>query len=281
MPALLMIIATLFWGASFLFIKLALVEISPISFLFWRFLVATISMLPILLFSPITFDKEGVKQGIKLGIIQIGIMFLQTIGLETISASLSGFLTGFYIVFVLIIRFIIQKRMPSTMDVISSLICLGGLGLLTHSFKVTSGLGVLYTLGGAFCMALYIYALDAYSKANNSILLTFIQMVSLAAFPGILVLLPGNSLQIPTKLITWVSIIFCGICCSSVAFWLQNKAQKQLGAFKVSIILMLEPVFCTILAYFVLGEKLYTASYIGIAMILGSIAVINTRLKEV
>ncbi|OJW72282.1 MAG: hypothetical protein BGO68_06090 [Candidatus Amoebophilus sp. 36-38] len=280
MPTLLMIIAALFWGASFLLTKLALEEISPINFMFFRFIVAIISMLPTLVFPPIPFTKQVVKQGFILGIIQIGIMFLQIKGLETISASLSGFLSGFYIVFVLIIRFFIHKRMPHLIDILTCLICLGGLGLLTHSFEITNGIGVVYTLVCAFCMALYIYALDIYSGGNNPILLTFMQMISLAAFPGLLLLLPGISFQIPTKLITWIAIIFCGVCCSSIAFWLQNKAQKDLGPFKVSIILMLEPVFCTILSYFILKEQLYTESYIGIAMILGSITAINLRLKE-
>lgn len=279
MSTLLMVIATLFWGASFLLTKLALEEISAVNFMFLRFIVAIISMLPVLIFSRIKFTKQVIKQGLILGVIQIGIMFLQIIGLETISASLSGFLSGFYIVFVLIIRFFIQKRLPHITDIFTCSICLGGLALLTHSFELTDGIGVIYTLGCAFCMALYIYVLDVYSD-NDPILLTFMQMLSLAAFPGFLHLLPGISFKIPTNLITWVAIIFCGVCCSSIAFWLQNKAQKNLGAFKVSIILMLEPVFCTILSYFILGEKLYTESYIGIAMILGSIAVINLRLKQ-
>lgn len=280
MPILLMIIATLFWGASFLLTKLALVEISPITFMFLRFMVAIISMLPSLFFPPIPFTKQVVKHGLILGIIQVGIMFLQIKGLETISASLSGFLSGFYIVFALIIRFFIHKKMPYLIDILACLICLLGLGLLTHSFEIANTIGVIYTLGCAFCMALYIYALDIYSGNNSPILLTFMQMLSLAAFPGLLLLLPGISFQMPTKLITWIAIIFCGTCCSSIAFWLQNKAQKHLGPFKVSIILMLEPVFCTILSYFILREQFYTESYIGIAIILGSIAAINLRLRE-
>jgi drug/metabolite transporter (DMT)-like permease len=280
MPTLFMVIATLFWGASFLFIKLALQEISTASFIFLRFLIATASMVPILAFSSVKLDKRAIKQGTILGLLQLGIIFLQTLGLETISASLSGFLTGLYIVFVLAIQFITQRRMPSFIDIITSLACLGGLALLTHNFEITNGTGVLYTIGGAFAMALYIYALDAYSTNDDAILSTFIQMVSITGFSSMLFLSPGNSLQIPSKLITWVSIIFCGIFCSSISFWLQNKAQRHLGAFRVSIILMLEPIFCTIFACFILGDKLYAEAYIGIIMILASIAVINVRLKK-
>lgn len=281
MYTLLMMLASLFWGASLFFTKLALQDSPSTSFIFSRFVVATISMLPILIFYPLSLNRSTFKQGIMLGILQIGIMFLQTIGLETISASLSGFISGFYIVFILIIHFILHKQKPSIVDIMASLICLGGLGLLTHSFEATDIWGVIYTLGSALLVAAYIYALEAYSRDFNSITLTFLQMLSLAGFAGFLLLFPGNPLQIPSNLPTWVAILFCGICGSSISFWLHNKAQRKLGAFKVSIILMLEPVFSAIFAYFGLGEKLYTTSYIGIAMILVSITVINLRLKKV
>jgi drug/metabolite transporter (DMT)-like permease len=275
-----MILATAFWGAGFFLAKLALQEISSTAFLFFRYGVATISMLPILVFYPISLNKKLLKEGANLGLLQIGLMFTQTLGLETISASLSGFLTGFYIVFVLIIRFIINKQMPSVLDIVTSLICLGGLALLTHSFGQTDVLGVVYTLACALCMAIYIFVLDRYSTADNAFALTFLQMVSLVVFAGLVLVLTNSTFQLPSQLSTWMAIIFCGIGGSSLAYWLQNKAQRDLGAFKASVILMLEPVFGAIFAYFVLGEKLYLTSYIGIGLILGSLAIINWRLKE-
>jgi drug/metabolite transporter (DMT)-like permease len=279
MAFLQIIIATIFWGASFFFIKLALNEIPSTSFIFWRFLVGTLSITPLLLFSPVSINYKVIRQGIPLGMLQLGIILFQTLGLESISASLSAFLTGFYIVFVLIIRFIIKRRLPSLVDIVTSVSCILGLGLLTHSFSETDAYGILYTLIGALCMAFYIYLLDLY-VANSSMALTFIQMVTLAICSSLLLLLPGNTLQIPIKAQTWLSILFCGICCSTICFWLQNRAQRTLKAFKVSVILMLEPVLGTVFACLILDEKLYPASYIGIIMILGSIAVINLRLKK-
>jgi drug/metabolite transporter (DMT)-like permease len=279
MAFLQIIVATIFWGASFFFIKLALNEISSTSFIFWRFLVGTLSITPLLLFSPVSINYKVIKQGIHLGILQLGIILFQTLGLESVSASLSAFLTGFYIVFVLIIRFIVQRRLPSLVDIITSVSCILGLGLLTHSFSETDACGILYTLVGALFMAFYIYLLDLY-VANSSMALTFIQMVTLAICSSLLLFLPGNTLQIPIKAQTWLSILFCGICCSTICFWLQNRAQRTLKAFKVSVILMLEPVLGTVFACLILDEKLYPGSYMGIIMILGSIAVINLRLKQ-
>jgi drug/metabolite transporter (DMT)-like permease len=280
MPTLWMILATIFWGASFAIVKLALEDISVSSFLFLRFFIATVSMLPSFMFYKIPWKAAAVRQGFYLGVLQIALMFLQTWGLKTISSSLSGFLTGFSIVFVLAIRFIIRKQIPSLVDIVASIGCLAGLALFTHSLQLSLEPGIFYTLVSAFFIALHTYLLDKYAETSNTTVLTFMQMVSLGAFFGLSCLLPSNTLQLPSQGITWWYIIFCGILCSSVAFWLQAQAQKTLSAFKVSMLLMLEPVFATILGYLVLGEQLYPQSYIGVCLILASIWAINIRLKN-
>lgn len=279
MHTLLIIIATVVWGASFVWCKLALQDIHATAFLFFRFSLATISMLPSLVWYRVAFKRRAIIQGVNLGLLQVGTMFLQTLGLETISPSLSGFLTGFSIVFILVIRFIVRRRIPSFIDIGSSLACLIGLALLTHSYGLTWEPGVLYTLGCALFVALHVYALDAYLLTSNTTVLTFMQMLTLAVIAGLLSLLPGNGIQLPTQLLTWGAIVFCGIFCSSLAFWLQARSQRHLGAFMVSMFLMLEPVFATIFSYWVFGEVLYINFYIGAAIIMGSIAVINLRLK--
>ena len=75
--------------------------------------------------------------------------------------------------------------------------------------------------------------------------------------------------------------MFCGILCTSVALWLKARAQQHLEPFQVAMILMLEPVFTTIFAYGVLGEQLSTQAYIGMAMIIGAITIINARLQAI
>jgi len=149
MPTFLMILATIFWGASYLITKIALAEISTVSFLFFRYAVATGALFPLFLLHPISLNKQLIKQGIHLSLLQTMIMFTQTMGLVTISAALSSFVTGFYIVFGLLIRIIITKRIPDALDTLMSLLCLGGLGLLTNSFGTTDFVGVGYTFIGA------------------------------------------------------------------------------------------------------------------------------------
>ncbi len=276
-----MILATVFWGASYLITKWALQEISTVSFLFFRYAVASVSLVPLFLLHPISLNKQLIKQGIYLSLLQTIVMFGQTMGLATISASLSSFVTGFYIVFGLLIRFFVTKKLPDVFDMLTSAMCLGGLGLLTNSFGATDLVGVGYTFLGALFIAIYIYVLDRYVTPATAFTLTFLQMVGIMTSFGCVLLLQHDTFQFPHQLSTWGAIMLAGLGCSSLAHFLHAKAQPKLGAFKVSIILMLEPVFATLFAYWGLDERLYPMSFVGIGMILIAIAAINWRLKKI
>ena len=281
MAILYMIMVTAFWGGSFLFIKVALQHMSATTFIFLRFVIAALSMLPSLILYRIPLKQQTIIQGAQLGLLQAGVLFLQTLGLKTISPALSAFLTGFSIVFVLFIRFIMRRILPSIIDLFSSLLCLAGLALLTHSYGLCWEPGVLYTLCCALFLALHTCVLGEYSPTSNTTLLTFMQMLTLITFAGVASWLADNSIQLPTHLASWGSILFCGILCTSVASWLKAYAQQHLESFQVAMILMLEPVFTTIFACGVLGEQLAIQACIGMAMIIGAITIINSRLKSI
>jgi drug/metabolite transporter (DMT)-like permease len=281
MPTLVLLLATLFWGASFIFIKIGIQAIHPISFIFFRFGMATIYMLPGLFFIKKDLKRADFFRGTKLGLLVGGIMFLQTIGLQTITASVSAFLTGFAVVFVLIIKFIVQGKTPRVSDIILSLMCIAGLGLITRSHGITWEPGVWYTLGGAFFMALHTYALSEYAGSSNIFVLTLLQMLVLTLLAAAFSFMCGINNQIPNEAATWSAILFCALFCSVAGFSMQAYAQQHLSAFKTSMILTLEPIFTTLFSCLFLGEVLYLQFYIGASLLLGAIILINMRLEQV
>ena len=281
MPTALFILATLFWGLSFIFIKVALNEVSPLSFIFFRFLIASVSLLPLLRYRREKIGAQDLCKGTQLGFLLGALMFFQTIGVQTINASTAAFLISFSTVFVLIIRFLAQKKFPSLLDLSATLACIGGLSLVTQSHGIMWEPGVFYTLLAALFVALYIYTMEAYANSVSLTAVTLVQMLLLTLLAGLSAFVFEGKLQIPTKAITWGNITAAAVLCSSLAFGIQAYAQQYLSAFKVSMLTSLEPVFATIFSWLFLGEVLYISFYMGAALILGAIAVINWRLKEV
>lgn len=280
MPTLLFIFVTVLWGTSFIFIKIALQELSPLAFMFFRFLIATVSLVPLLLYEQSKIKRQDLLKGAQLGGLLGTLMFFQTIALQTLNASAGAFLLGFTPVFVLMLRFFVQKKTPNWLDIGATLVCVAGLGLVTQSHGITWQLGVLYMLLSSFFVALYIYAMEAYAGDSSVAVLTLVQMLVLSLLTGVIALVAEGQLPIPIQSSTWAALMACGVLCTSLAFGIQAYAQRYLSAFKLSMLTSLEPVFATIFAYWFLGEVLYPSFYLGAMLILGAIGVINWRLKE-
>jgi drug/metabolite transporter (DMT)-like permease len=276
-----MVLVTLIWGASYIFIKISLQEMCPSTFIFFRFLFASVCLLPVVAFYRPKFNRLDVIRGTILGLLLVGITFLQTVGMQTISASLSAFLTGVSIVFVFLIKLIVQKKLPSTLDVSLVFICVVGLGLVTGSSGVTWEAGVLYTLLCAFFVALHTWVLSDYAAEGDALVLTLLQMVILAVISGFCALAVDGDVRMPTQAATWWSLLLCAVLCSAIAFGMQTYAQKYITAFKASVILMLEPVFATLFAQIMLDEVLLPQFYVGACMILGAIALMTIRLERI
>lgn len=263
-----------------MFTKIALREISPWSFVFFRYLIGTLTMLPSLAILKQKPQRKDLIRGAQLTLLLGGIMLFQTIGLQTIAASLSAFLTGFSVVFILGIRFVTQRKAPRPVDILATLACIVGLGLVTGSHGLSLQPGVLYTLGCALCVALYIHTLSAYAQSSSTLLLTLLQMVGLTCLTGSSTLLLEGELPLPRHTSTWGAILFCGVFCSAICFAIQAYAQKHMSAFKAAAINTLEPVFATIFSYLFLNEVLSAHFYAGAALILGAIVLINWRLES-
>lgn len=280
MPTLCMVLLTFIWGASYIFIKISLQEMSPSMFLFWRFVIASVCVLPIFAFYKPNFKRLDVIRGSLLGVLLIGVNFFQTIGMQTIGASLSAFLTGISIVFVLLIKLTIHRQVPHWADLILVCVCVTGLGLATGSAGATWEIGVFYTLLSALFVAVHTYVLSDYAPESDVVVLTLLQMLVLAINAGFLALILDGEIYMPVQFATWGALLLCAVLCSTVAFGLQVYAQQHLSAFQASVILTLEPIFTILLARFTLHEVLYPQFYVGAGLILGAILLMNVRLTK-
>ena len=104
-------------------------------------------------------------------------------------------------------------------------------------------------------------------------------------FVGIVML--GLSLVLETPCLpktptVWAAAIFLGILCTGVAFVVQTVQQQYTAASHVGLIFTLEPVFSAVIAYFFAGERLAPQGYLGAALMLLSLVImeVNIPLKR-
>lgn len=265
--------AAAIWGSTFFLVKNSLDNIDPVTLVAYRFLLATLFMLPFV-FRKKVF--QNFKNGFFLGFLLWLLYIPQTIGLKYTTASNSGFITGLFVVFVPIFSFFMFKKNVSRQKTVSVIIAAVGLWFLTGGLK-TLNMGDLLTLIAAVTYALHIIFADKYMKDSDPYVLNFQQILTvgiLSFITAILFRLPlniGNTLPV---------ILFLTLFPTLSAFLIQLIAQKFTSAIKVAMIFSLEPVFAAIFAWTIGGEKFIFTSAIGgllivIAMVISEIPIKN------
>ena len=75
--------------------------------------------------------------------------------------------------------------------------------------------------------------------------------------------------------IFWAAALFLGVFCSGICFVIQSVEQQFTTASHASLIFTLEPVFSAVFAYFLLSERLTVRGYLGAALMLVSLLIME------
>jgi len=111
-------------------------------------------------------------------------------------------------------------------------------------------------------------------------------MLTASAVCGAVILLPLMLLTTPARQFYQFNgedmavILYLGAFNSVLSYLAWNNALAAIGNIKTSIIYYLLPLFSGIEAYLFLGEKLYSADFIGGIMVIGGIALVNLKTKK-
>jgi drug/metabolite transporter (DMT)-like permease len=266
-----LLVAAFLFGATFVVTKSALVEVGPLTFVGWRFLIGA------LLLGAFAFPKGRLlwAQGTVAGVLLFAGYALQTAGLARTSASNSALITGMYVVFTPLLVAAFARRPPSPWAVGSTAAAFGGLIFLTGPQSITLGAGDLLTLGCALAFALHILALARFARHHPVVPFTAVQLAVTAALAlGASALLEGGGT--PPRSV-WPALVITGLAVGVGAFLLQIWAQTVVGPATAALVLAAEPAFGVATAWVILGERLDAMGWLGTGLIVAAIFVAVTR----
>jgi drug/metabolite transporter (DMT)-like permease len=286
-----LIAVTCVWGLSFVLVRNVLREAPPMAFLFWRFLLAT--GCAFLLLPRLRRDSGVVRDGVAVGLLLGSGMALQVLGQVETTASKAAFLTGLSVVLTPFAAYLRSRRVPSLENGIG--IALASVGFLLLTFPRESwsiGRGDAFVLCAAVVFAFYVVELSERAPRHAALALTAVQMTVVAGLAGILSLLlrtpPAQLLAAaaverrPLVLSTTfvASVLYLGSIGTVGTFFGQAWAQRRMSATHAAILFSLEPVFASILAAWLLGERLGTRGLWGAGFILAGVVVSEMRLTN-
>lgn len=275
---LLLVLLSACWGPSFLFMKVAVEHIPPITLTASRLLIGGVLLFIILKFKKVSlpkFDKKYLHL-LFVGLIQSAIPFtLFAASEQYVDSSIAAIISGSSPLFTLILAHIFFHDDKITKNkLIGSIIGFFGLFVLifgkSGSDQVTINLlGALMSLLAAICYAIgFVYA-KKHIHGLKPMVAPTVQLIF-----GFLFLLPFSFLfeththfsEISTPAI--LSVVGLGVLGSAIAFTLYYKLLDQTNSTYVSMVNYLTPLFGIVLGIFVLSEKLFWNSYLGCVMIL-------------
>jgi drug/metabolite transporter (DMT)-like permease len=268
----LLFLTTFVWGSTFVIVKIAMTEVSPLLLTSVRFGIACAIVLPICWRDIRRIDLVVFKKGLVLGLLLSIGFILQTLGLQITTASKTGFITGMLVVFTPIAQVVIERRAPKLGNIMGILLVILGLWFLTSPKGSAFNLGDGLTLSAAVLFGIYIVYVDVYSKHHSVVQLFFLQLflTLVVCFSGTLVF---EDLSFHPSTNVLISIIYLAVFATVISTFIQTKYQRETTPTRAALIFALEPVIAATLAYFVLDERIGALGVLGGGLIVSGVLV--------
>ena len=276
---LMLLMITVFWGASYMLTKIGLGVLEPFNLTALRFVIAFCVSAIVFYRHILKTDKKTVKYALILALILFGVFISMTFGLEYTTASNAGFLVSLSVVFIPIISVVFLKHKIEIKLIAGVCLAIIGIALLTLNDQLQVGGGDLLCILCALLFAVHIIVTGVYTQKVDSIALSVIQLGFVGLFSVVFSVFT-ETVKLPQSGLSWFAVLALSILCTAVGYIVQTTAQQYTSATHTGLILSLEPVFSAVFAYIFLGEVLSNRGYIGAVILLGSVLVAEVDFKK-
>ena len=263
-------LTTLLWGGSFLFTKLGLRDFPPVTFMTLRFAGAALLMAAVCgsrlprLTLPVT--ARGALIGTALA--AANIMFV--IGISGTTISRAGFLNNLFVLIIPLLSFLLWRTRLGIATLFGVLLATFGLAQLAEGGMEGFNHGDLFSTICAFFISIHILSVTKLMGDADVRLVTFIQFVAVALWGSIALLFtPAVSLH-PGPL-ALLSLAYCIIFPTVIAFTLQNTWQRFISPTQAGLLYTLDPVWSLLGGLFFLREELSGREWLGCALLFSAV----------
>lgn len=285
--AALAIIACIIWSGNFIISRYAIHLAGPISLAFFRWSIATLTILPFA-YKNFIKEKEIFKKNAAyffwMGIVGFAVYntLIYTAGHYTtaINMALIGSIIHPIVATTLAAVFVNEKlnwkSITGIVLGVIGIILLITKGTITNIFHLQFSIGDLWMVAAGFCFGSYnvFVRRKPAGISNNSFLLVLFAIGAIALFP--FSIYEMNFIQ---PVVYNSELLFCvlyiGIGNSTIAYFLWNSAIHKLGAAKSSLFGTLIPLLSALEAVWILNEKFNFLQVISGLIIITGI-VVNT-----
>ncbi|MDO8124097.1 MAG: DMT family transporter [Candidatus Hermodarchaeota archaeon] len=289
---ILLILAMVFWGGSWVSVKIVVSNAPPMTVGFFRFLTASLIFIPILLVTHREDIQSYTRRDIGLffvlglvGVLGYGVLFL--VGMQFTSSAQGSIIAGVNPITVSLLAFLLlNERLAPKWRYLGFLFSFLGIFFVVGvqsflEFRPDYLIGNLILLCGMLTWGLYSVlgkkVMTRYSSLETTAIGIFFGTV---LFFGAALTEQFWTLPIMADPAFWLHILYLGIFVTVVGFLFYFIGIENLGASRAAVFISLVPVFGTLFSILILSEPLYWTFIVGLILVVIGILVINYPRKE-
>jgi len=271
-----MVIATIFFGMTYVLTKICLNYSTELHIISFRFLIAFVISLIFLQRKIFPIKIKEILYSLILSVLLFMVFITMTIGVKYTTATNASFLISLSVIFIPFFSWIFNKEKPKKRIFIVLIIALIGIMLLTLDKNLEFHIGDILCLICSLLFSFHVLITERFVKNNNPITLGVLQFGGVAVL-SFLVQYPIEKFTLPKNEKFWISLMILSVFCTALAYIIQTVSQKKLSSTLIGLILSLEPIFSGIFGYFILNEYLSPQQYIGAFLLLISIIYVTVK----
>jgi len=271
-PPLVLVVATLVWGISFVVTRQAVQGISPLVFVGVRFGIAAIVVALTTRPRLWRLTRLEARAGAIIACAMFGGYGMQAVGLHLgIGSGRAAFITALYVPIVPLLQLVLLRRRPSLPIWIGLGFACAGLMLMAGPLgQAGSGVAQGTLLLGAFALACEILLIGFYAARVDPRRLAVVECSALSALCFAVTALSGQAWPAPAP--GWI-VAAIALGAGSAALQIAvNWAQRAVPPSRATLIYTLEPVWASGFGMLA-GERMGMEAVAGAALILASLVI--------
>src|SRR3954467_14462670 len=261
------------WGSTFVVVKHAVERMPVMDFLGWRFAIAALTMFVLRPGAVRALSPVARRRAIVLGLLLAAGYVAQTFGLERAPATVSGFITGLFVVFTPLCSGLLLRRRVDRMAWVAVGVATCGLALLSLRGGLSVGTGEAITLLCAVSFALHIVGLGEWATPADAYGLAVVQLSTVAVVS--IVFAAPDSLAPPPDAGVWGAILLTSLGATAFGFWGQTWGQAKLQPTRSAVVMTMEPVFAGIFGVAIGGDQLSARTVLGALLVLAAMYLVE------
>ncbi|MGO8694967.1 MAG: DMT family transporter [Rectinemataceae bacterium] len=269
------LLVALIWGLSFLSIKIAVAIIPPMTLTALRFIIACVVLtaIAVILKERLGIAWRDVPVLAAGGLVGVTLYFFgENNGVAMLSASEASLIMGTIPVLTVLSERLFLGTRLGVRAYMGALLSFVGVALIVARSPgaVVSPMGYLYMGVAALSWVVYSFLTRPVSNRYGRITVTFWQ-----SFFGLIGCIPfalaeHSAWHVPGTAVV-LNLLYLGIFCSAIGYWLYVAALDMLGAGRASVFINLIPVVSVVGAFFILGERLESLQLLGGAVAIAGV----------